>query len=39
LQVSDEYVWVYSERAKWWPRENLPQAYVDALTKARDAQK
>jgi hypothetical protein len=39
LQVSDGYVWVYSERPKWWTNELLPQAYVEALAKARKADK
>jgi hypothetical protein len=39
LQVSDRYVWVYSERPKWWTNELLPQAYVEALAKARKADK
>lgn len=39
LEVSDGYVWVYSERPKWWTQEMLPQAYVEALAKARRAQK
>ncbi|QDT57057.1 hypothetical protein Pan44_51220 [Caulifigura coniformis] len=35
LDVSDEYVWIYSERPRWWTNEMLPQAYVEALRKAR----
>jgi hypothetical protein len=35
LQVSDQYVWIYTEQPKWWTREKLPQAYFDALVKAR----
>jgi hypothetical protein len=37
LEVSDGYVWVYSERPKWWTNEMLPPAYVEALAKARQA--
>ncbi len=36
LRVSDEYVWIYTEQPRWWTKEKLPQAYVDALVKARD---
>jgi hypothetical protein len=39
LQVSDGYVWIYTERPKWWTREMLPQAYVEALARARKAEK
>jgi hypothetical protein len=39
LEVSDGYVWIYSERPKWWTNEMLPKAYVDALAKARKAGK
>jgi len=31
LRVSDEYVWVYTERLNWWTRENLSDAYFQAL--------
>jgi hypothetical protein len=34
LRVSDQYVWIYTEQPKWWTREKLPQAYIDALTSA-----
>jgi len=37
LQVSDEYVWIYSERPKWWTQEMLPKEYVEALEKAGKA--
>jgi ribulose bisphosphate carboxylase small subunit len=39
LEVSDGYVWVYSERPKWWSKEMLPKEYVEALAKARKAGK
>ena len=39
LQVSDGYVWIYSERAKWWTNEMLPKEYVEALAKARKTKK
>jgi hypothetical protein len=35
LRVSDQYVWIYTEQPRWWPRDKLPQAYVDALASAR----
>lgn len=35
LQVSDGYVWIYTEQPRWWTKEKLPQAYVKALAKAR----
>jgi hypothetical protein len=35
LQVSDQYVWIYTEQPRWWTREKLPEAYVDALAKVR----
>lgn len=39
LEVSDGYVWIYSERPKWWTNEMLPRAYVEALAKARRGEK
>ena len=39
LEVSDGYIWIYSERPKWWTKEMLPQEYIEALTKARKAAK
>jgi hypothetical protein len=38
LEVSDEYVWIYTETPRWWSNEGavkLPQAYVDAIRAAR----
>jgi len=35
LRVSDKYVWVYTEQPRWWSKEKLPRAYVDALENAR----
>jgi hypothetical protein len=35
LRVSDKYVWIYTEQPRWWSKEKLPQAYVDALANAR----
>jgi hypothetical protein len=35
LQRTDEYVWVYTEKPRWWTKENLPAAYVKALEAAR----
>lgn len=34
LRVSDKYVWVYSERLKWWDF-NVPSEYRDALALAK----
>lgn len=39
VEVSDGYVWIYTERPKWWTNEMLPKAYVEALAKARKAAK
>ena len=39
LEVSDGYVWIYSERPKWWTNEMLPKEYVEALAKARKGEK
>jgi hypothetical protein len=35
LKTSDQYVWIYTEQPRWWTREKLPQAYIDALKAAR----
>lgn len=35
LEITDEYVWVYTERMRWWNDLNAPQAYIDALALAR----
>ena len=39
LEVSDEYVWIYSETPRWWSAEGkpvkLPAAYDAALRRAR----
>lgn len=37
LDLSDKYVWIYSERLNWWTHERLPSAYRQALAKARSA--
>ena len=31
LEVSDGYVWVYTEKLRWWNDLNAPQTYIDAL--------
>ena len=36
LKASDRYVWIYTEQPRWWPRDKLPQAYIDAVKAARD---
>ena len=40
--VSDGYVWIYTTEPKWWTEErplgeNLPDAYVQALQRGREA--
>ncbi len=39
LRFTDEYVWVYSERPRWWgssdPAVRVPEPYVAALRRAR----
>jgi hypothetical protein len=35
LARSDQYVWIYTEKPRWWTNQELPQAYVDALARAR----
>ncbi len=37
LQATDRYVWIYSEQPRWWTTTRLPPAYVEALTKGRQA--
>lgn len=34
LEASDRYVWVYTERARWWDF-NVPLPYIDALALAK----
>jgi hypothetical protein len=36
LETSDEYVWIYTERPRWWTNEMVPRAYVEAVTRARN---
>ena len=38
LKRTDRYVWLYSEQPKWWTKEQLPQAYIEAVRVARDAE-
>ncbi len=43
LELSDEYVWVYTDKKpQWWGADgkpvNIPAAYVEALRKARKGQ-
>lgn len=35
LNVSDEYVWCYSERMDWWKNANVPAGAEEALRSAR----
>jgi hypothetical protein len=35
LELSDRYVWIYTEQPRWWTNEKLPAAYVEALARAK----
>jgi hypothetical protein len=39
LELADEYVWIYTEKPRWWTENgssaSLPAPYVEALRKAR----
>ncbi len=35
LRTTDEYVWSYTEKSRWWTNEQLPAAYVKSLEAAR----
>jgi hypothetical protein len=35
LKLTDRYVWIYTEKPRWWTGEKLPPAYVHALEAAR----
>ncbi len=41
LEQSDEYVWIYSEKPRWWSEKGgaalLPPAYVDIVRRVRRA--
>ncbi|MGH7411956.1 MAG: hypothetical protein ACREJ6_12975 [Candidatus Methylomirabilis sp.] len=42
LELTDQYVWIYSEEPKWWTSarpdgENLPAEFVQAIEQAREA--
>ncbi|MCC7498188.1 MAG: alpha/beta fold hydrolase [Bryobacterales bacterium] len=42
LEVADEYVWLYSERLKWWTApggamDKVPAAYLEAVRRGREA--
>ncbi len=40
LHWSDEYVWIYTEKPRWWSNEGkpveLPDAYVQSIRRARE---
>lgn len=40
LDRADDYVWIYSEKPRWWTasgrRQDLPTPYVDAIRAARE---
>jgi len=35
LDVSDKYVWIYTETPRWWTNDKVPEAYRQALRDAR----
>jgi len=35
LEVSEGYVWIYSQAPRFFPPENLPQPYLQAIERAR----
>lgn len=37
LATADEYVWIYTEQPRWWTRQQLPKAYIEAVRAARQA--
>ncbi len=37
LELSDEYVWIYSQQPRFFPPSNLPEAYLKAIKEARKA--
>ncbi len=37
LELTDEYVWIYSQVPKFFPPEHLPEAYLKAMERAREA--
>ena len=36
LEISDGYVWIYSQTPRFFPVEKLPKPYLDALRRARE---
>jgi hypothetical protein len=37
LRVSDEYVWIYTQAPNFFPRQNLPESYLQATAEGRAA--
>jgi hypothetical protein len=41
IEQSDEYVWIYTEKPRWWSEKggavDLPEAYVDTVRRVRQA--
>lgn len=35
LRTSDQYAWLYTEKANWWTGENVPKGFADALIRAK----
>jgi hypothetical protein len=36
LSLSEEYVWIYSEKMNWWKQKDIPPEYAEALRKAKN---
>lgn len=39
FELSDEYVWIYTEKPRWWTREKLPEAYLAVLHRSAASRK
>ena len=40
IEQSDEYVWIYTEKPRWWSEKgsvDLPKPYVDTVRRVRRA--
>lgn len=37
LEISDGYVWIYSQTPRFFPPENLPEPYLRAMERAKEA--
>ncbi len=40
LSLTDEYVWIYTEKPRWWSKDgktiDLPESYVQSIRRARE---